>query len=149
MLGSVQTPAGTASYCPAGNCPCWGGVDESLPYSTTFKAHYPATKALAEQAVRAASDDRLRTVSLRPHLVWGPGDTNLLPRLVRRARAGKLRRIGAEKLIDTTYIDDAANAHVLAAEALRGDAAAAVAGKVYFISGGEPVGTWSISRCGG
>ena len=121
------------------------GVDESQPYPSSFRAHYPATKAIAEKFVREASDDALRTVCLRPHLVWGPGDTSLLPRLVSRARKGKLRRIGArEKLIDTTYIDDAVQAHLLAADKLRGADRETVAGKVYFISGGEPVGTWTM-----
>jgi 2-alkyl-3-oxoalkanoate reductase len=118
------------------------GVDESAPYPASFRAHYPATKAIAERMVRQACDDTLRTVSLRPHLVWGPGDTSLLPRLVSRARRGRLRRIGAtEKLIDTTFIDDAVDAHLLAADAL---ASATVAGNVYFISGPKPVGTWTM-----
>jgi len=119
------------------------GVDESVPYPSRFAAHYPRTKAAAEQLVRAASDERLGTVSLRPHLIWGPGDNHLLPRLVARARAGKLRRIGrARKLVDTIYIDNAAEAHLLAAEKLK--SGAVVAGKVYFISQGEPVDIWEM-----
>lgn len=118
------------------------GVDESLPYSEHFNAHYPKTKAVAERAVRQANCATLRTVSLRPHLVWGPGDTSLLPRIVQRAR--KLRQIGAEKLIDTTYIDDAVAAHLLAAARLQSEQFADVAGKVYFISSGEPIGTWTM-----
>ena len=70
------------------------GVDESVPYPAHYEAHYPRTKALAEQAVIAANDAQLATVSLRPHLIWGPGDNHLLPRMVARARAGQLRRIG-------------------------------------------------------
>ncbi len=114
------------------------GVDESVPYPSRFATHYPRTKAAAEQLVRAANDERLGTVSLRPHLIWGPGDNHLLPRLVARARAGQLRRIGrARKLVDTVYIDNAAEAHLLAAEKLA--PGAVVAGKVYFISQGELV----------
>ena len=119
------------------------GVDESVPYPSHFATHYPRTKAAAEQLVRAANDERLGTVSLRPHLIWGPGDNHLLPRLVARARAGHLRRIGrARKLVDTIYIDNAAEAHLLAAEKLA--PRAIVAGKVYFISQGEPVDVWEM-----
>jgi nucleoside-diphosphate-sugar epimerase len=119
------------------------GADESAPYPDHFEAHYPKTKAAAEQLVRAANDNRLATVSLRPHLIWGPGDNHLLPRLVARARAGQLRRIGrARKLVDTIYIDNAAEAHLLAAEKLK--PGSVVAGKVYFISQGEPVDVWEM-----
>ena len=119
-------------------------VDESLDYPPSFKAHYPATKAIAERLVRAANCDALRTVSLRPHLIWGPGDPNLLPRLVQRAKAGRLRRIGQTRLIDTTYIDDAVQAHLLAGDKLRGADWRDVAGKVYFISSGTPIGNWTM-----
>ena len=96
------------------------GVDESVPYPSRFAAHYPKTKAAAEQLVRAANDDRLATVSLRPHLIWGPGDNHLLPRLIARARAGQLRRIGrARSWSIHIYIDNAAEAHLLAAEKLK------------------------------
>jgi len=119
------------------------GVDESVPYPARFEAHYPRTKALAEQLVRAANGPRLATVSLRPHLIWGPGDNHLLPRLVARARAGQLGRIGSRpNLIDTVYVDNAADAHVLAANRL--SPGSSVAGKVYFISQGEPAPLWEM-----
>ena len=119
------------------------GVDESVPYPSRFATHYPRTKAAAEQLVRAANDEQLGTVSLRPHLIWGPGDNHLLPRLVAGARTGQLRRIGrATKLVDTIYIDNAAEAHLLAAEKLA--PRSVVAGKVYFISQGEPVDVWEM-----
>ena len=119
------------------------GVDESAPYPQHFEAHYPMTKALAERLVRAANDAQLATVSLRPHLVWGPGDNHLLPRLAARAKAGQLARIGAHaRLIDTVYVDNAAEAHLLAADRLA--PGSPVAGKVYFISQGEPVPTWEM-----
>jgi len=119
------------------------GVDESVPYPASYGAHYPKTKAQAEQLVRAANDSQLATVSLRPHLVWGPGDNHLLPRLAARARAGQLARIGSRaKLIDTVYVDNAAEAHLLAADRL--SPGSAIAGKVYFISQGEPVPTWEM-----
>lgn len=119
------------------------GVDESVPYPAHYEAHYPHTKAQAEQLVRAANDAHLATVSLRPHLIWGPGDNHLLPRMVARARAGQLRRIGARpNLIDTVYVDNAADAHLLAADRLA--PGSAVAGQVYFISQGEPVPMWDM-----
>ena len=119
------------------------GVDESAPYPTRFEAHYPRTKALAEQLVRAANGPQLATVSLRPHLIWGPGDNHLLPRLVARARAGQLGRIGSRpNLIDTIYVDNAADAHLLAADRLA--PGSPIAGKVYFVSQGEPVPMWEM-----
>ena len=119
------------------------GVDESAPYPTNFEAHYPRTKALAEQLVRAANDAHIATVSLRPHLIWGPGDNHLLPRLLARARAGQLARIGSRpNLIDTIYVDNAADAHLLAAERLA--PGSAISGKVYFISQGEPIPMWEM-----
>jgi nucleoside-diphosphate-sugar epimerase len=112
------------------------GADESLPYPEHFTAPYPETKAAAERLVMAANDEGLHTVSLRPHLVWGPGDNHLLPRLMERARKGRLKLPGADKLIDTVYIDNAAAAHLLALDAL--DTNPACHGKTYFISNGDP-----------
>lgn len=119
------------------------GGDESLPYPVHHEAHYPATKALAEQLVLAANSSSLATVSLRPHLIWGPGDNHLVPRIVARGKAGKLRRIGNRPcLVDTVYVDNAARAHLLAADCLaRGGVAA---GKAYFISNGEPLPLWEM-----
>ena len=71
------------------------GADESVPYPKHFEAYYPETKAKAEQAVLAANGPELATVALRPHLIWGPGDPHLIPRILARAREGKLRRIGS------------------------------------------------------
>lgn len=119
------------------------GVDESVPYPTHFEAHYPRTKALAEQLVLQANSPTLATVALRPHLIWGPGDNHLLPRLIARAKAGQLRRIGTQhKLVDTVFIENAADAHLLAANALA--PGAACTGKAYFISNGEPVPLWDM-----
>jgi nucleoside-diphosphate-sugar epimerase len=113
------------------------GVNESLPYPARFHAHYPASKASAERMVLAANGAQLNTVALRPHLIWGPGDNHLLPRIVERARAGRLHLVGAPKRIDTIYIDNAAHAHVAALDLL--GPAAACAGKAYFIAQGEPL----------
>ncbi len=114
------------------------GVDESAPYAAHFSTPYAQTKALAEQHVLQANGAELATVALRPHFVWGPGDPNLLPRILARARAGRLRLIGeATKKIDTVFVDNAANAHLLALHKL--DIGSTIAGKAYFISQGEPV----------
>ncbi|MFT4570689.1 MAG: nucleoside-diphosphate-sugar epimerase [Hyphomicrobiaceae bacterium] len=118
------------------------GANESLPYPDHYEGAYPATKAVAERAVLAANCSKLATVAIRPHLVWGPGDNHLIPRLLERARAGRMVFVGTEdKLIDTTYIDNAAAAHVQAA--LRLAPGAPCAGKAYFISQGEP---WPASK---
>ncbi len=119
------------------------GADESLPYASHFESAYPETKAEAERRVLAANDATLATVALRPHLVWGPGDNHLIPRLLQRARAGRARRIGREdKLVDATYIDDAVAAHLLAADRLAPDAACA--GRAYFVAQGDPRPCWEI-----
>ncbi|MBL8298312.1 MAG: NAD-dependent epimerase/dehydratase family protein [Rhodanobacteraceae bacterium] len=114
------------------------GVNESTPYASRFLAPYPQTKARAEQRVLAANSPQLATVALRPHLIWGPGDPHLLPRILDRSRRGRLRHIGdAPKKIDTVYVDNAAEAHVLALDKL--GPGSAVAGKAYFITQGEPI----------
>jgi nucleoside-diphosphate-sugar epimerase len=119
------------------------GADESAPYPSRFDAAYPETKAIAEQLVLAANSAGLATVSLRPHLIWGPGDNNLLPRIIARARSGRLRRIGrTNALIDPVYIDNAAEAHLLAAERLA--PGSPVAGKAYFITQGETIPVWDM-----
>jgi len=118
-------------------------ADESAPYPAHHEAAYPATKAEAERLALAANGPDLAVVALRPHLIWGPGDNHLVPRIVARARSGKLRRIGrAEKRVDATYIDNAADAHLLAADKLSPDGP--VAGKAYFIAQGEPIPVWTL-----
>lgn len=118
-------------------------VDESLPYPPRYHAHYPETKAHAERIVLASNDGRLATTALRPHLIWGPGDRHLVPRILARGRQGRLRRIGGvSKLIDSTYIDNCADAHLLAAERL--GVGSPVAGRAYFISNGEPLSLWEL-----
>jgi len=117
--------------------PVEGGTADTVPYGEHFKAHYASTKTIAEKAVLAANDATLATIALRPRLIWGPGDAQLLPRLVQRARAGRLRLVGnGDNLIDTTYIDNAAQAHFDAFEHLA--PGTACAGRAYFISNGEP-----------
>ncbi len=118
------------------------GIDESAPYPTRWLCHYPHTKALGEQHVLESNGrDGLLTCSLRPHLIWGPRDQHLIPRLLARARSGKLRRIGdGTNLVDIAYVENAAAAHLQAADALRPDSP--VCGRAYFISQGEPVNCW-------
>ncbi|AMV37006.1 NAD-dependent epimerase/dehydratase family protein [Planctomyces sp. SH-PL62] len=119
------------------------GADESAPYPDHYEAAYPETKAIAERLVLKADDGALATVVLRPHLIWGPGDNNILPRIYARARANRLFRIGSRNpLIDLTYIDNAAAAQLLAADKL--DVGSPIAGKVYFIAQGQPVPLWDM-----
>ena len=126
------------------------GVDESAPYPSRWLAHYPHSKALAERAVLAANGDALQTCAIRPHLVWGPRDHHLTARLIERARAGRLRSVGDEaNLVDMIFVENAAEAHLRAADALGETASdfgelsrAAVGGKAYFLSQGEPVNCW-------
>ena len=119
------------------------GADETTPYSAHFEAAYPRTKALAEQAILAANSGILATVALRPHLIWGPGDNNILPRFVVRARTGRLKRIGPKTtLIDPVYIDNAVEGHLLAADRL--EPGSNVAGKAYFITQGETIPLWDM-----
>ena len=117
------------------------GVDESVPYPTHYEAHYPRTKAIAEQAVLKAARDGLPAVALRPHLIWGPGDNHLTPRLI--AKADKLRRVGdGTNKVDTIYIDNAAQAHVLAEKRLSENPG--ISGRSYFISQGDPISLWQM-----
>jgi len=110
---------------------------EALPYPDHFEAAYPETKAEAERLVLAANSPELSTIALRPHLIWGPEDTHLVPTIVDRARSGQLRLVGdGSNLIDTVYIDNAVDAHLLAAERL--DADSACAGRAYFITNDDP-----------
>lgn len=114
------------------------GVDESVPYPEHFDTHYSKTKAMAEQTVLKANGDELATVALRPHLIWGPEDPNFLPRFIERAKAGRLRKVGKKPhLVDCIYIDNAAEAHLMAADRLT--KGSPVSGKAYFISQGEPM----------
>ncbi|WP_460822111.1 2-alkyl-3-oxoalkanoate reductase [Lysobacter olei] len=117
--------------------PVEGGTADTVPYGEHLKAPYAATKLIAEKAVLAANDTTLGTVALRPRLIWGVGDNQLLPRLVERAKAGRLRFVGdGNNRVDTTYIDNAAQAHFDAFAHLA--PGSACAGRAYFISNGDP-----------
>ena len=113
------------------------GGDESMPLETRFLAPYPATKAQAEQMVLKANSARLKTTALRPHLIWGPGDPHILPRLAAKVRHGKLLLPGVNKIIDTVFVENAALAHVKALLELTTEGKCS--GKPYFISNDEPL----------
>lgn len=118
-------------------------LDETAPYPAHYEAAYPETKAKAERAVLAANGPGLATVALRPHLIWGPGDPHIAPRLVERARTGRLRIVGSgTNRVDATFIDNAAHAHVLAVDRLRPGHPSA--GRAYFIANGEPMPLWDL-----
>lgn len=118
------------------------GIDESFPYPEKHHAYYPETKAIAEKEVLAANNlDGLKTIALRPHLIFGPGDSSFIPRVLESARAGRLKIIGSgENLVDFSYIDDCVQAHLKALKALQDGAAKG--GEAYFISQGEPTKLW-------
>lgn len=118
-------------------------ADESLPYPTRYLCHYPHSKALAEQAVLSVSGTGgLKTVALRPHLIWGPRDQHLIPRLLQRARSGRLVQVGSgDNWISMSYVENAAQAHLQAHDALV--SGNSCAGKAYFVNEPEPVRLWS------
>ncbi len=117
------------------------GVDESVPYPAAYHAAYPHTKALAEHKVLTAAKEGLAAVALRPHLIWGPGDNHLVPRIL--SRAHRLRRVGdGTNRVDTIYVDNAAWAHVLAEKQLRRHPE--LSGRVYFISQDDPIPLWEM-----
>lgn len=129
------------------------GADESLPLAQSCPSPYPLTKAEAEAEVCASNTATLRTVALRPHLIWGVGDPHLVPRVLERARAGRLRIVGdGRNRVDMVHVDNAVDAHLLAERALRAEAESegraptvgtrTVGGRAYFVTNGEPVVLW-------
>lgn len=134
----VYTSSPSVTFDGSDQC----GVDETAAYPARWLCHYPHSKALAEQHVLQANQrGGLMTCALRPHLIWGPRDRHLIPRLLARARGGRLRRVGdGQNLVDMVYVENAAAAHLMAAEAMRPDSP--VCGRAYFISQGEPVNCW-------
>ncbi len=126
------------------------GVDEAYPYPAEYESPYPHTKAIAEQVVAAVHGPNLLTVSLRPHLIIGPRDNHLVPGLLARAKTGLLPQVGdGTNKVDLTDVEDAARAHLLAADALAPGSPVdgpAGRGRVYFISQGEPVTLWPWVR---
>ena len=128
------------------------GPDESLPLTTRCPSPYPLTKAIAEREVLAANSPGLKTISLRPHLIWGPGDPHLIPRLLARARSGRLRIVGSgQNRVDLVHVENAVDAHLLAEASLAGTLSSGpgfvppppACGRAYFITNGEPVSLWA------
>jgi nucleoside-diphosphate-sugar epimerase len=118
------------------------GVDEATPYTRKTLCHYATSKIIAEKGVVQANDSKLRTVSIRPHLVWGPGDPHLIPRILERGRRNQLKIIGnGRNRVDIAYIDNVVHAHLLAADNLLGKGSAA--GRVFFIGQQQPVVLWN------
>lgn len=114
-------------------------IDESQPYAKHFLNFYALSKAIAEAAIISANSATLKTVALRPHLIWGPGDQHLVPRVLQRAKTGRLKLVGkTDKLVDTLYIDNAVYAHLLAAVKIS-EAKSTCAGKAYFVSNDQPI----------
>ncbi|MBN2381351.1 NAD-dependent epimerase/dehydratase family protein [bacterium] len=114
------------------------GIDENAPYPVEYDSFYSQTKAEAERLVLQANDRHLATCALRPHLIWGPEDNNLVVRIVDRARSGRLRIVGrGDNLVDTTYVDNAAEAHLLALDRLW--PGSNIAGRTFFISQDQPM----------
>ncbi len=118
-------------------------VNETYPYPEKYLCHYPHTKALAEKAVlNANGQNNLATCSLRPHLIWGPRDNHLIPRLINRALSGRLRIVGnGENLISMSYVENTAAAHIQAMNKLSLNSP--VAGEAYFINEEKPVNLWN------
>lgn len=135
----VYTSSPSVTFDGSDQC----GVDESAPYARRWLCHYPRSKAMAERLVLEADGcGGLRSCALRPHLIWGPRDRHLVPRLIDRARRGRLRRVGdGDNRIDMIYVENAAAAHLAALDALA-ERRSPVGGRAYFISQGEPVRCW-------
>lgn len=146
------------------------GADESVPLTTDCPSPYPLTKAQAEAAVITANREGFLTTALRPHLIWGVGDPHLVPRILAKARAGRLRIVGEGKnRVDMVHITNAVQAHLDAEQALTHPSAQnnchftsdslsenavnkcvmnykkstlGPAGQAYFITNDEPVNLW-------
>ncbi len=119
------------------------GGDEDLPYTENFLCHYARSKVMAEKMVFSSVEkDGLNACAIRPHLVYGPGDPHLVPRLLARGRQKKLKIVGSgENRVDITYIDNVAHLHLLAAENLATTGEAK--GQAYFIGDEDPVNLWN------
>jgi len=118
-------------------------ANEELDYPDNFLSCYAETKALAEKKVLEANSRDFLTVSLRPHLIWGPEDTNLIPRLIERASKGRLFIVGSGlNEVDVTYVENVAFAHLLASQKLI--PGSSICGQAYFITNDEPLKLWEF-----
>lgn len=129
---------------------CFDGRDHrraaQLPVAAKFMSAYPASKARAEQLLLRGLTNELPLTILRPHLLFGPGDPHLIPRIIDRARREKLIRIVPRQApieVSLTFIDNAVEAHLAAAQTLLSKGAQASAhGQAYFIANAETVDLW-------
>lgn len=120
------------------------GVGEEQPYATEFLNAYSETKTMAEKLVLAANDNQtFLTCAIRPHLIWGPGDPHLFPRVIQKGKEGKLKIVGdGENMVDIVFVENAALAHVQAFEHLK--AKSPVCGQAYFVGQERPVKLWGF-----
>ncbi len=120
------------------------GVGEEQPYATEFLNAYSETKTMAEKLVLQMNDSQsFLTCAIRPHLIWGPGDPHLFPRVIQKGKEGKLRVVGdGENLVDIIYVENAALAHVQAFEHLH--PGSPVCGQAYFVGQERPVKLWEF-----
>jgi nucleoside-diphosphate-sugar epimerase len=120
------------SVAHAGHALAGVGAEPADP--SAARGEYARTKAEAELLALSRSGDATSLVAIRPHLVWGPGDTQLIARVVDRARRGRLPLLnGGTALIDSTYVDNAASGIVAALHRVD-----EVSGRVYVLTNGEP-----------
>jgi nucleoside-diphosphate-sugar epimerase len=118
------------------------GGDESLPYQKYYHWYYAQTKAMAEEYVLNHNSKNLKTVAIRPHLMLGQWDPHLIPNILRFLQDKTLKKIGSGKnLVDITFVENAAHAHLLAFDALDTGIAC---GKAYFIGQEKPVNLWNL-----
>ena len=120
------------------------GVGEERPYAEKFLNAYSETKTMAEKLVLQMNDsESFLTCALRPHLIWGPGDPHLFPRVIQKGKEGKLMIVGdGENLVDIIYVENAARAHVQAFEHL--SPGSRVCGQAYFLGQERPVKLWDF-----
>lgn len=156
IVNNVRRLIYTSSASVTFDCKSQPAADEKLPYPQKWLAHYPRSKAIAEKLaldLASKSSAGLLTCSIRPHLIIGEKDRHLIPRLLDRARRGKLFRVGdGTNLVDIIFVENAAAGHIQAADALK-DENSPVNGNSYFISQGEPVNCWNwidevLEACG-
>ena len=115
-------------------------IDETISYPKSFLCDYAETKAKAEELVLNSNGAELKTISLRPHLIWGVGDNHLIPKLLDSAEKNKLKIIGEGKnQVDMVHVNNAAWAHIDAYNALSKGIGE---GEAYFITNDEPVEMW-------
>ncbi len=119
------------------------GEDENLEYPKKYLSLYAKSKMLAEKYVLDQNSENFLTCALRPHLIFGPRDKNIIPRLIEASKKNKLKVVGdGENLVDIIYVENAAQAHIQAFEQLSTDSK--VAGSSYFIAQERPVKLWDF-----